>query len=157
MSRALTATAVLLIGVVAWFDLHAWQEQEAESDIDGAREAAIEVAREAVPGLLSYQPETLDEDVQHARSLLTDVFAPEFIELQDMLIRPAVRRDLSTVATVDRIAVTSSAANEVGLLVFLEQTTTTGGEPAGEPVATRATVRLRLVDGTWLVDDLRPA
>lgn len=157
LARALAAVALVALALVVSWDVRSWQRLGDETDLVDAREEAAEAARAAVPEMLSYRKATLEDDLRRARSWLTDRFAPEFTELQDRLIEPTVGHRFSTVAVVDRVAVTEGDGDEVSLLVFVEQTTRQGRQQQAEPVSTRATVRMRLVDGDWLVDDLRPA
>lgn len=163
MSRRLASALIgavlavaLLAGVTVWA-LQARGDLSREDDLLEARQEALSTATEVVPALLTYTGGDLDTQLAAARDLLTERFRPEFEELQRTLIAPAVRqRGFSTTATLERIGVVSESTGEVTLLVMLSQTTTGPQQQDAEPIATRATVRLRDVDGTWLVDALTP-
>lgn len=132
---------------------------EAEQQIADRRAAAARAASSDVPALLTYRGDRAEvrEQMAAARALVTDGFSAEFEELLTTLIEPTVAKEgFATTAEVSRIGVVSGDADAVTLLVLLTQRTKRPGGSLGEPVATRAEVRMVWVDGEWLVDDLRP-
>lgn len=154
---ALVVMAVCILAAATLYAHHEWSERQHGLTVDRARTAAAEAASESVPVMLSYQTTSLERDLERSQAVITDRFRDEFTRLQDKLIKPAVdERGFQTTAVVERLGLIEAAKKEVSLLVFITQNTTSAQQPDGEPVATRATVRMRLEDGHWLVDDLRP-
>lgn len=127
-----------------------------QKTVDSASADAVATTLDVIPTLLSYDPGTLQEDVAAAQKELTDRFKPQFTQLQKELIEPTVGKDkVLTTAKVQRVAVSKATDDTVDLVVFLEQQTSKAGSEAA-PINTRAIVTLKLTDGRWLVDDLKP-
>lgn len=149
--------AVVVVAAAVAFNVVSWRQDVAERQVASDREAALRVASQAVPQLLSYDQKSVDKQMASTAKLLTSAFRPRFAELQKTLIEPSVKEaGLTTTASVERIGVVSSRTGRVEVLVFLAQTTTKAGRPADHPIATRASVVMRKVNGSWYVDDLRP-
>lgn len=155
--RAPFLLAVAVLAAAVAFNAVSWRQDASEREAASDREAALRVASQAVPQLLSYDKKSVDKQMASTAKLLTSAFQPRFAELQKTLIEPSVKEaGLTTTASVERIGVVSARASRVEVLVFLTQTTTKAGRPADQPIATRASVVMRKVHGRWYVDDLRP-
>lgn len=124
-----------------------------------AREAAQEtprVAAEAAVALLSYQPDTVQADLDSAKSNLTGDFLDAYSRLIDELVIPGAReKQISAIATVPAAASTSATSDRAVVLLFVNQTTTIG---ADAPTSTASTVRVTLdrVDNRWLISQFEP-
>lgn len=146
---------LLLIASVVWAAFQ-YRSLAHQKDVEDAGADAVATAADVVPTLLTYDPENLQQDLAAARAELTPRFRPEFERLQKELIGPAIGEGkLATQATVEKVGITEATRSTVDLLVFLEQKTTKAGTESA-PINTRAVVRLKRVDGRWLVDMIKP-
>lgn len=157
IAAAVLAPAALVgSGVYA---VHGHDRLDTEQRLVDRRTAAARAASADVPALLTYRGSRTDVRAQMdaARALVTSGFRPEFEELLTSLIEPTVAKEgFATTAEVSRIGMVSGDADAVTLLVFLQQRTKRPGGALGEPVATRAEVRMVWSGGRWLVDALKP-
>ncbi|GAA4115652.1 hypothetical protein GCM10022215_14650 [Nocardioides fonticola] len=142
-----------------FYAVHGHDRLASEQQIADRRTSAARAASADVPALLTYRGDQAQvrEQMDAARALVTSGFRAEFEELLTSLVEPTVaQKGFATTAEVSRIGVVSGDADAVTLLVMLSQRTKRPGGSLGEPVATRAEVRMVWSDGRWLVDDLKP-
>ena len=100
--------------------------------------------------MLTYDPKSLQQDFEHARSLTTDKYRPELVKQQESVVKghPAVNEYWVTDSTV------LSATGDTGTMLLFMQGHRGGGE---EQRFITATVRVSFVKGKggqWLVDNL---
>jgi Mce-associated membrane protein len=103
-----------------------------------------------VTEMLTYDPKSLKQDFERARSLTTDKYRPELVKQQESVQKghPAINEYWVTDSTV-----VSAARDSATMLLFLQGHR---GGADGDRFIT-ATVRVSLVkgkDGRWLVDNL---
>jgi Mce-associated membrane protein len=124
---------------------------------DAAARAAIKAASEGTVALLSYTPETVDNDLTAAKSHLSGEYLRYFGDFGRYFLAPAVRqRNVKASASVMRAAVAELHPNSAVVLEFVHQTTTTKDKP--EPVLTTNNVRVTLskIEGSWLITKFEP-
>ncbi|WP_134740079.1 DnaJ domain-containing protein [Nocardioides sp. 503] len=142
------ALAVLALAVVA-ATVFAWT-RPGPVDEDAARAAA----RAAVVPVLSYDYRTLDEDAAAARTYLTPSFRKDYDDTFTLLEENAPRT--KTVVSVEEPladAVVRSGEDHVDVLLYVNQPTSNA--QGSVTFRNQVTLSMRLVDGKWLVDDLR--
>jgi Mce-associated membrane protein len=148
----LPATALLLsfgAGVLKWQDATA-------RGSDTARVASVQAAKDSTVAMLSYQPDTVDQDLVAAREKLTGPFRDSYSSLtNDVVIPGAKQKHISAVASVPAAASVSASETHAVVLVFVNQAVIVG---ADAPTSTASTVRVALnkVDGRWLVSQFDP-
>lgn len=131
-------------GFLKWQDSSAW-------DADIARAQSVQAAKDATVALLSYRPDTIDKDVAAVRDRLTGGFAEVYSQVtRDVLIPSAKEQGISTVVNVPAAASVSTTRNTAVVLVFVDQTSTSGASP---PSQSTSSVRVTLdkVGDRWLV------
>jgi Mce-associated membrane protein len=122
-----------------------------------ARQAATPAASIGTVKLLSYSPDTLDEDFSAASAMLVGDFLKYYQQFTNDVVRPAARqKQLKTTATIKRAGVESLTRDAAVILVFVDQTTTSTEKP--EPTNSSSSVRVGLakVNGTWLISRFDP-
>jgi Mce-associated membrane protein len=148
--------AVLVLGAGVGVALLGWRaisDSRAQDD----REAALQAARVDIAQVLSYDSKTLDADLARSRSLLSGAFAAKFEDLASNVIVPASKaQSLTTKAEVVRAAVIDAQSDQVNALLFVNQTTTLGGQPAPHAAINQVKVTMTRQDGRWLISDLQP-
>ncbi|MGV0836051.1 hypothetical protein [Mycolicibacterium thermoresistibile] len=119
---------------------------------------SVEAAKEATIAMLSYEPETVEEQLVAVRERLTGDFKTSYTQLTDAVVIPGAKeRQISAVATVPSAASVSAGPDEAVVLLFVDQTVTVGvGEEM--PSSTKSSVRVTLenTDGQWLVSEFEP-
>jgi Mce-associated membrane protein len=148
----LPALALLLalgVGYLKWLDGTARESQ-------AAAEQSIRAASDSTVAILSYQPETVDRDLQAAADRLTGSFRAQYTQLVSDVVAPGAKQQhISAVATVPAAASVSATGNHAVVLVFVDQTTTIGNDA---PTQSTSSVRVTLenVDGQWLISQFDP-
>ncbi|WIM89342.1 hypothetical protein PT015_07840 [Candidatus Mycobacterium wuenschmannii] len=148
----LPAVAVLLGAAVGYLTWRDYAAQEARASID----QSIRAASETTVAILSYKPETVDEDLKSAGDRLAEPFRQEYTQLVKDVVAPGAKEQhITAVATVPFAASISASRNHAAVLVFVDQTTTIGNDP---PTQSTSSVRVTLekVDGRWLISQFDP-
>jgi Mce-associated membrane protein len=125
---------------------------------DGAAErAAIKAASEGSVALLSYSPESLDNDIAAGKAHLTGELLRYFSGFSKYFVAPSVRQQqVRASASVLRAAIADMHPNSAVVLVFVHQTTSSRDKP--DPVLTTNSVRVTLTKdgGSWLIAKFEP-
>jgi Mce-associated membrane protein len=149
---ALPVVALILalgVGYLKWLD-----GKEHESRI--AAEESVKAASESTIAILSYKPETVDQDLKAAADRLTAGFRQQYTQLVTDVVAPGAKQQhISAVATVAAAASVVATGKQSVVLVFVDQTTTIGNDP---PTQSTSSVRVTLdkVDGRWLISQFDP-
>ncbi|ORI28809.1 hypothetical protein BH686_00760 [Rhodococcus erythropolis] len=124
---------------------------------DDAITAATDSAETRLPQVLSYDFNTVDTQFASAVDNLTGKFRDDFAELSSGVIIPAAHRDsIITVAEVVESSVVNADANDVTLLLFLNQSTTSTKYEGPRLDGSRVRVTMTDADGSWLISDITP-
>lgn len=151
---AIAVLALVVAGVLAAVE---HRDLGREETLGAQRTDASRAASQVVPRLLTYRSDDLAAQTSAARALVTPRFRPELDQLLSRLIEPTVRKGgFATTAEVQRVGVVAQERDSVTVLLFLQQRTQRSGGSLGEPIATRAQVRMVRAGSRWRVDDLRP-
>ncbi|MGU3651016.1 hypothetical protein [Mycolicibacterium sp. A43C] len=121
-----------------------------------AGEHALTTATQTTVTMLSYRPDTVEEDLTSARGLLSGDFLDEYTSLINEVVIPGARdKQITATATVPSAAVVSATADHAVVLVYINQTTTFGSE---QPTFSASTARVALDrdDDRWLVSAFSP-
>lgn len=132
-----------------------WQDGSL-CDAPAARTASVQAATESTMALLSYRPETVQQDLEAARGRLTGTFLNAYTQLtHDVVIPGAKQKQISAVATVPGTASLSTSADHAVVLLFVNQTITVGQDA---PTSTASSVRVTLdkIEGRWLISQFDP-
>ncbi len=122
-----------------------------------ASTTVIDAASEGSVALLSYAPNSLDQDFANARSRLTGDFLTYYSEFADKFVAPAAKqKDISATATVVRAAPLDVQAGTAEVLVYLNQATTSRDNPEPAQAASAVKVGLTKIDGNWLISSFTP-
>src|SRR5690606_23551409 len=132
-----------------------WQDDTVRNS-ELASISAVQAAEDGTIALLSYQPDTVEQQLGDARNLLTGEFRESYTSLtNDVVIPGAKEKQISAVASVPAAASVSATADEAVVLLFVNQTVTVGQDP---PTDTASSVRVTLEkDGDrWLIAKFDP-
>lgn len=145
---ALAVPAVLLIVAGALLFRDASSRQASQR----AGAEALHAARESIPALLSYRPDTAEQELgTAARDRLTGRFLDDYTQLITTVVVPDARQKRITAsATVPAAAVVSASTDHAVVLAYVDQNTTIGTEPPSQ-ANTSVRVSMDKVDGRWLI------
>jgi Mce-associated membrane protein len=143
---ALTLSALSAFGLVAY-------RVRSDQRVETARDQAMAAAHDHAQTILSYDYRHLDADFAAARATLTGKFARDYKVTTTTLVRPGAEQyHVVVTAEVAAQSVVSATADQVVVLLFVNQTTTS--TRLDGPKVDLNRVRLTLVKsgGSWLVN-----
>src|SRR5271166_4183415 len=132
-----------------------WQDASVRG-AQAARAESVHAAMDSTVALLSYRPDTVQKDLDAAKSRLTGTFLTAYTSLtHDVVIPGSKQKQISAVATVPAAASTSATASHAVVLLFVNQTIIVGDSA---PTSTASSVRVTLdkIDGRWLISQFDP-
>jgi Mce-associated membrane protein len=148
----LPALALILALVGGWLKF----VDSSAADADNARTESVQAAKDSTIALLSYQPNTVEQQLTDARKLLTGDFLTSYTSLTDTVVIPGAKdKQISAVAAVPAGASVSADQEHAVVLVFINQTVVVGQDA---PTSTASSVRVTMdkVDGKWLISKFEP-
>ena len=148
----LPALALLLGAGAAYLK---WEDSKVR-DSDLARIESVQAAKESTARLLSYKPDSVEQDLTSARDLLTGNFRDSYTQLiTDVVIPGAKEKKISALANVPAVASISADPNHAVALVFVNQTVVVGD---GAPTSTNSSVQVTMdkVGDRWLISEFTP-
>jgi Mce-associated membrane protein len=153
-TRLLVAGLLVLIltlgvGYLKWLDGTARESR-------AAAEQSIRAASDSTIAILSYKPETVDQELRAAADRLAEPFRQQYTQLVNDVVAPGAKQQhISAVATVPVAASVSATGKHAVVLVFVDQTTTIGNDA---PTQSTSSVRVSLdkIDGRWLISQFDP-
>ncbi|MDF2828214.1 MAG: twin-arginine translocation pathway signal [Mycobacterium sp.] len=153
---AVLATLLLASAAfAAWVYFEQYRPDDQTSSTVAA--SAMDAASEGTVALLSYSPESLDQDFATAKTHLTGEFLTYYTQFTTDIVTPAAKqKDVKTSADVVRSAVSEIQPDSAVVLVFINQTTTSKENPAGSFTASSVKVGMTKVDGKWLINAFDP-
>ncbi len=117
---------------------------------------SMNAAKDSTIKMLSYKPDTVDQQLNAARDLLTGDFRDSYTSLiNDVVIPGAQQKQISAVASVPAVASVSADPKHAVVLVFVNQTVVVGQDP---PSDTASSVRVTLdkIGDRWLRSEFEP-
>jgi Mce-associated membrane protein len=132
-----------------------WRDGTAR-EAQAARAESVQAAVDGTIALLSYRADTVDKDLNAAKSRMTGSFLEAYTKLtQDVVIPGAKQKQISAVATVPAAGAASATANHAVVLLFVNQAVIIG---QSAPTSTASSVRVTLdkVNGHWLISQFEP-
>jgi Mce-associated membrane protein len=148
----LPGLAMLLISAAGFLKY----ESDSAREVAAVHGAYMQAASDGTIALLSYRPETVEKDLEAAKSRLTGTFLDAYSSLtHDVVIPGAKQKQVSASATVPAAASTSATPTRAVVLLFVNQTVVVAKEA---PTNTASSVRVTLdkVDGRWLISQFDP-
>lgn len=153
VAYALLPVLALLIASTAGY--LKWQDATLRED-RAAHPPSVQAAVDGTVALLSYRPETVEKDLDAAKSRLTGKFLDAYTSLtRDVVIPGAKQKQISATATVAAAALTSQNATHAAVLLFVDQTVI-GGKTAPTNTASSVRVTLDKIDDRWLISQFDP-
>jgi Mce-associated membrane protein len=151
----------LVLGLLAAGGLAGWLyftqlRQDTQTD-DAVARSAVNAARDGTVALLSYKPDTLNQDFAAAKSHLTGDFLNYYDQFTKEVVTPAAQtKGVMTTAQVAGAAVSELNPDKAVVLVFINQATTSKERPDPAMASSSAKVSLAKVHGDWLITRFDP-
>jgi len=136
-------------GYLKWRDTTAREAQ-------AARVESVKAAIDGTVALLSYRSDTVQNDLEAAKSRMTGTFLDAYTKLtHDVVIPGATQKQISAVATVPAAASATATPRHAVVVLFVNQSVIVG---QSAPTSTASSVRVTLdkVDGRWLISQFDP-
>ena len=151
----------LVLGLLAAGGLAGWLyftqfRPDTQTD-DAVAQSAVNAARDGTVALLSYKPDTLNQDFAAARSHLTGDFLNYYDQFTKQVVTPAAQtKAVATTAQVVGAAASELHPNSAVVLVFVNQVTTSKERPDPAMASSSVLVTLTKVHGDWLITKFDP-
>lgn len=127
------------------------------ADQSADRDAATEAARTGTIRILTYSPDTLDQDFRAAEAMLTGDFLDYYKQFSREIVAPAARqKQVKTSATVESAGVATLTRDAATVLAFIKQSTVSNVQPEPSVTISAVIVSLAHVRGTWLINQFNP-
>jgi Mce-associated membrane protein len=159
--RVKVVPVVLVLLLVASGALAVWlylvQYRPDEQTDAAVAQSAINAARDGNVALLSYKPDTLNQDFAAAKSHLTGDFLTYYDQFTRQIVTPAAKeKALTTTAQVVGAAASELHPNSAVVLLFVNQATTSKDRPDPAMASSSVLVSLTKVHGAWLITKFQP-
>lgn len=152
---ALTVALVASAALAAWFYFATYRPDQKVDQAVAAR--VIQSAADGAVALLSYTPDTLDEDFTAAKSKLTGDFLNYYTQFTQEIVTPAAKqKSVKTLAVVVRSALSNLEPTKAQVLLFINQQTVSKENPDGSFTASSVKVELTKVGNDWLISSFDP-
>ncbi|MDT5080278.1 MAG: Mce-associated rane protein [Mycobacterium sp.] len=117
---------------------------------------SVRAATDGTIAILSYRPDTVEQDLGAARDRLTGDFLNAYTKLtHDVVIPGAKEKSITAKATVPAAASVTASDERAVVIVFIDQTTTiAAGPPSDSASSVRVTLDKRA--GRWLISGFDP-
>ena len=122
------------------------------------QQVATDAAATAAVAILSYKSETVDNDLEAANKMVTGTFGDYYRNFTRDVVAPAAKeKKIATAASVVGKAISDFSDDKATVVVFVNQSTTTGA--IAQPTTTTTTIRIELEHhgDAWLVSKFDPA
>jgi len=152
---------VLVLALLAAGGLAGWlfftkYRPDQQTD-DAVAQNVVNAAREGTVALLSYKPETLDQDFAAAKSHLSGDFLNYYNDFTKQVVTPAAKtKGVTTTAQVVGAATSELHPDSATVLVFVNQVTTSKERPDPSMASSTVKVSLTKVNGQWLITKFDP-
>lgn len=159
-SRRLLAVSIAVVlvagcGGFSWLYFAKYRPDQQSSP--SVADAVVKAATSGTVAVLSYKPDTAQSDFATAKSRLTGDFLTYYDQFTAQVVGPAVtQKGVRTTAAVVQAAITDLQPESAAVLLFVNQSTSSGQNPAPSMTASSVNVGLRKISGNWLISSFDP-
>jgi Mce-associated membrane protein len=147
---------VLISGSVASWVYFKQYRPDQQTDA-GVRSTVVRAATDGTTALLSYTPDTLDQDFANAKSHLAGDFLSYYTQFTQQVVAPAAKeRQLKTSAHVKGSAVAELHPDSAVVLVFVDQTTTSKDNQQPTLAVSTVILEMNRINGNWMITKFTP-
>lgn len=153
VSATVVLAAVALVLAVACAVLR-WMIV-AQDQSDTARDESVQAAKEITAQMLSYETETVDQQLTAARDRMTGEFLGKYSAMINEVIPAAHAQQIAAVADVLRAGVVSAKPDSAELVLFVNQSVQVGNNMP-QKTASVARATMVKVDDRWMMSKYDP-
>lgn len=151
----------LVLGLIAAGSLAGWvyfsQYRPDEMVDHSVEQSVVSAARDGTTALLTYKPETLNEDFAAAKSHLSGDFANYYDKFTKDVIAPAAQsKGVKTTAQVVGAAAKDLHPDSAVVLIFVNQATVSKERPDPSMASSAVLVTMNKLHGDWLITKFDP-
>lgn len=151
----------LVLGLIAAGGLAGWvyfSQYRPDELVDHAVEqSAVTAARDGTTALLTYKPETLDQDFAAAKSHLAGDFANYYDKFTKDVIAPAAQsKGVKTTAQVVGAGAKELHPDSAVVLIFVNQATVSKERPDPSMASSAVLVTLNKLHDAWMITKFDP-
>lgn len=155
--KGIALTVLVLATAALTSILYVTEYRPSQQTDPAAQQTVIDAASTATVVLLSYAPDTLDRDLDRARTLMVGDFLTYYGKFSSEVVAPAVRdKGIKASAQVMNAALMEMSTDTAKVLLFLNQETMSRDRPEPALTASSVVVTLNKVGGHWLIAALDP-
>ncbi|BAH50762.1 hypothetical protein [Rhodococcus opacus] len=155
--RALIVPAAVTLILLGYSAIMQFSIGAQDRSLEQVRTGAAEEIGELTASILSYSPDTVETDVEAAKSHLTGDFLTEFSDLGASDVVPRAKQDtIGAQWVVTGTSLVTAEADTATVLVFLHGTVTSGATPQPEELSSSVRVRAERTGQSWSISDLEP-
>ncbi|OBB17651.1 hypothetical protein A5761_09850 [Mycolicibacterium setense] len=146
--------AVAFVGLTAWLFFQSRTDQ-----LTGpvAVQEALNAAKDGAVAVLSYSPDSVDRDIDAAKTHLTGDFLSYYTKFTDEVVRSAAKeKAVDAKATIVRGAISEMQPERAKALLFANQVTTSNTRQEPSAMSSSVVVTLTKVNGSWLISAFDP-
>jgi Mce-associated membrane protein len=152
---------VLLLSLLASGGLAGWlfftQYRPDQQTDDAVAQSVVNAAKDGTVALLSYKPDSLDQDFAAAKSHLSGDFLNYYNDFTKQVVTPAAKtKGVTTTAQVMGAAASELHPDSATVLVFVNQVTMSKERPDPSMASSTVKVTLNKVNGQWLITKFDP-
>jgi Mce-associated membrane protein len=127
------------------------------ADQAAEREAAMAAASDGAVAVLSYSPDTLQQNISAAEAKLTGEFLNSYKQMFNQVVAPAAQQKrITSTARVMRAGVETLTSATAEILLFVNQSTAGKDNPSPTTRASSIVVGLAKVNEQWLINRFVP-
>lgn len=127
----------------------------AQDQSDTARDESVQAAKEITAQMLSYETETVDQQLTAARDRMTGEFLGKYSAMINEVIPAAHAQQIAAVADVLRAGVVSAKPDSAELVLFVNQSVQVGNNMP-QKTASVARATMVKVDDRWMMSKYDP-
>lgn len=148
----LPGLALLLAVTAGWLK---WQDSSLRIPENSVHET-VQVATETATAMLSYNAESVEQDLHAAQGRLTGTFKDSYTQLTNDVVIPGAKAErISAVVRIPAAGSVSVTPKHAVVLVFVDQTVVVG-EEAPTDMSSVVRVSMDRVGDQWLVSGFEP-
>ena len=148
MLAVIALVLAVAAGVLRWLTV-------VQDESDTARVESVQAAKDITAQMLSYETETVDQQLTAARDRMTGEFRGTYTAMINEVIPAAHAQRIAAVADVLEAGTATAKPDRVELVLFVNQSVQVGDEmPKKHPSVARVTMVKD--DGQWLMSEYEP-
>lgn len=156
-ARAVMVLAAITLILLGYSAIMHFSVGAQDDRLEQVRSGAAGEIGELTATVLSYSPDSVEADMEAAKSHLIGDFLTEFSDLGASEVVPRAKKDaIGAQWDVTGTSLVSAEVDAATVLVFLHGTVTSGGTPQPAELSSSVRVHAERTGQSWSISDLEP-